>query len=109
MIALAAFIFTVAGTLATVVWRLRSIQAELKEEFRTDIAAAEKETADRLQAIVSGFRDTFAALREKINLVELNTEREFISKDTFSAVTGEIKDALVRMEGKIDKLRSSSP
>lgn len=61
---------------------------KLREELRSAMAAASLvrgETADE-------FRDTFAALRQKINDVELETERRFVDKDDFKNFVKEYRE-----------------
>lgn len=60
----------------------------LREELRVAMSAASHNRSD----VADEFRDTFAALRQKINDVELDTERRFVDKDSFAAFLKEYRE-----------------
>jgi hypothetical protein len=88
---------------------VRAEIAEQKEEVTARISRLELAHAQMDQTLAATVRDSFTALREKINNVELYTEREFISRDTFGVVTAKIEKSIENLGLKIDRLGQRLP
>lgn len=100
LIQIAVLVVSLGSTVAVVVWRIRGIEAECEKSD-----AKIREWADEeIDSLRREFDETLRGLREKINQVELDTEKQFISKETFAAVIRDFGDRLVRFEGKLDRL-----
>lgn len=57
----------------------KSIQ-ESEQRVEAKIDAAEKRNEDRVEQLVNQFHESFSALRQKINDVELGSARDFIDR-----------------------------
>ena len=77
-----------------------------EERVESKIDAAERRGEDKVETIVAQFHDTFASLRQKINDVELQTERGFVAKNDFDEFRTEYREDKNRMFEKLDKLLS---
>lgn len=98
-------LFTIGGFVGR--YWMQSVRADLARQdtkHAAEQARAEREQAQKLEDLLAGFRDSFAALREKISQVELYNEREFISKDTFGVVVAKIEKSIENLGLKIDGL-----
>lgn len=82
-------------------WGRREAQREqhLKEDYNLKIGDLREEMRHSVigattlrEAVVSEFRDTFAALRQRINDVELTTEREFVRNEEFKEFREEYRE-----------------
>lgn len=100
VIQIVVLVVSLGGTIGGVFWRLRGIQAECEKAD----AASREWTDEKIDGLKREFDETLRGLREKINQVQLDTERQFISKETFAAVIKDFGDRLVRFEGKLDRL-----
>lgn len=110
-------IFNLVSTAIIGTWKLSRVELSLRET----ISKAEKETDALIERRVNQFGDTIAALRQKINDVELNSEKTFMRRDSFIKVQDTIENSmrsfvdriegrLERMENKIDtKTQSNFP
>ena len=72
------------------------IKEDIKEEIKSDLAAFENRIEDRMDSTAQAFDETLRGFREKINLVgekinqvELYTERHFITKTDFASFVAE--------------------
>lgn len=62
------------------------------ETFEHRFEESEQRTAHTLSIFEQQFRDTFTALRQKINDVELGTEKHFVSKQGFESFLSEYRE-----------------
>lgn len=90
--------------LAAGVWKVARIEGQIKEDFKTAIDETRTEIEDKVEALVGQFQDTFAALRQKINDVELQTERLFVSKSGFDEFRKEYREDMASLMRKIDHI-----
>lgn len=82
-VALASALVGAVGGLITGVWRVARIEQEIRQDLTEQIAEAIRERDGRLKAIAEQFDETLKGLRQKINDVELSTERHFVAKMDF--------------------------
>lgn len=86
------------------VWHVARIEGQIKDDFKKCIDETKTEIEGRVEALVGQFQDTFAALRQKINDVELQTERLFVSKSGFDEFRKEYRDDMKSLMKKIDHI-----
>lgn len=104
IIGLASAIFGGGAGLAAGVWKVARIEGQIKEEFKAYIDETKTGIEERVEALVGQFQDTFAALRQKINDVELHTERLFVSKAGFDEFRKEYREDMASLMRKIDHI-----
>jgi hypothetical protein len=101
--------------IAAGIWRLSRTEAAIRQE----IASHRIENADRVDTAVRQIGETFTAFRTKITEVELYLRDNYVRRDSFQSVVGQvmgdmktigdrIEARLLRMEGKIDRNSNSS-
>src|ERR1041385_233038 len=92
IITIASFVFTAAGMLVGVTLRLSGVVSELKDAIKT----SKDEVEARQDVITKQFGETVAALRQKVNDVELDTAKTYMRRESFYQVkaemSAEIKD-----------------
>lgn len=77
---------------------------KVKEDYDSKITAAERRGEVKVQTEIAAFRDTVIALRQKINDVELATERGFVAKPDFDDFRKEYREDRNRMFEKLDEI-----
>lgn len=75
-----------------------------EQRLETKIDAAERRGEDKVEGIIGQFHDSFASLRQKINDVELQTERGFVAKPDFEDFRAEYREDKNRMFEKLDRI-----
>ncbi len=102
---LSAMVGAICG-IFTAGWRLGRIEARLKLEFKTALSEAEKRIEDQVRQSTGLFDETLRGIRQKINDVELSTERRFVPRDEFAEFRDEYRQdmrdlkALIAQAGK---------
>lgn len=81
----------------------KSIDA-IKSELGAKLNEAEKNIEDKIEENTQHFSETFKALREKINSVELDTEKRFLKKQEFTEFHKEYREDQRRLGDKLDTL-----
>lgn len=89
----------VAGT-----WRVARIEGQVREDFDKCIDEAKENLEAKVEGLVEQFQETFSALRQKINDVELQTERQFVSKAGFDEFRKEYREDMANLMRKIDHI-----
>ena len=90
-------------------------EPEMRLDFQNSLSAAEKLVEDKIDAatkegetkmdaFVTQFHESFSALRQKINDVELNTAKSFVPKADFEDFRREYREDRNRMFQKLDNL-----
>jgi hypothetical protein len=92
-----------AGLIAGV-WRVARIQGRLELSFQTSIAECERRFEDKVDLARKAFDETLKGIRQKINDVELNTERNFVGQDDFSEFRVEYRKDIERIFDKLDRI-----
>lgn len=90
--AIAAIIGAAVGVVGSVFgfgWRMGRIEGRLEAKFSAQMAGTEKRIEDH---IVTPFNETLKGMRQKINDVELETERHFLKKDEFDDFRKEYRE-----------------
>jgi hypothetical protein len=84
----------------------RSAEREqaIKDELRGDMKSLKEELMDSSSALIEQFRESFAGIRQKINDVELDAQKNFVSKDDFKEFREEYRENTNRIFDKLDKL-----
>ena len=67
-------------------------EQKIKDEFRAEMTAHKNHTEETKDALVEQFKESFAGLRQKINDVELDAQKTFVSKDDFKDFREEYRD-----------------
>lgn len=104
-----------AAGLVAATWRLARIEPALRLDIKRDIAGIENELRDeinvgekrisaKIEEAAQLFDETLKALRQKINDVELETARGFISKPHFDDFRREYREDMRRLMDKIDEI-----
>jgi uncharacterized protein YjbJ (UPF0337 family) len=104
VVALVSAIFGGGTGLAAGVWRVARIEGKVKDDFKKCIDETRDDIEAKVEALVGQFQDTFAALRQKINDVELQTERLFVSKSGFDEFRKEYREDMSSLMRKIDHI-----
>ena len=96
--------FGAAASIFTGGWRLGRIESRLKLHFQEAINESEKRIEEKVERAGSNFDETLKGLRQKINDVELDTERRFLLKDSFDDFREEYREDIRRIFDKLDHL-----
>ena len=90
-----------AGGLVAGVWKVAHIEQDLRKDFSQDIAEAAHELSLQISKVTDQFDETLRGLRQKINDVELNTERSFVSKPDFDDFRKEYREDMRDLKSSI--------
>lgn len=114
-IAGAAFLLNAGGVIWALAWNARGIKSHVDMTMAAHDATMvrmmnEHQVSDthEFALLRREFGETGAALRQKINEVELWNRDNFVRRDTFSAVTaswhGEVRTRFEKIDEKIDRV-----
>ena len=95
-----------AGGLVAGIWRIAHIEHDLRRDFEQEVAEATHELGEKLDNLSNQFDETLKGLRQKINDVELYTEREFMSKDGFDEFRREFREDMKSLNEKLDRMNT---
>lgn len=84
--------------------RVGKIESGLSLNFKQAINESKKEIEDKVEQARKSFDETLKGLRQKINDVELDTARGFVSKGDFADFREEYRDNTQRIFEKLDNL-----
>jgi hypothetical protein len=84
-------------------WTLARSRGKLIEKIDEAKLELDRRINAETDTAFKQFGETVAALRQKMNEMELWNRDNFVSKGTFTAVMGEIKENQRRLEEKIDR------
>jgi hypothetical protein len=104
--AIGAHIFRAGGDKPTAKLNLQGAIASAEQRLGEKIDAAEQRSETKIEGLVDQFHDSFAALRQKINDVELDTAKNFVAKSDFEDFRHEYRDDRSRMFRKLDDILS---
>lgn len=96
--------FGAVGSIFTGGWRLGRIESRLKLHFQQAINESEKRIEDKVDSATGAFDETLKGLRQKINDVELDTERRFLLKGDFNDFREEYRENTNRIFDKLDQI-----
>lgn len=107
--AIASLVLNIGIAIVGATWGI----AKIKDAVRDAMDAHKQEYDQQLDNLSRQFTDTFAALRQKINDVELDAAKTYMRRESFYQVKSEmsaeirefrndLKDRLDRLETKID-------
>jgi cysteine sulfinate desulfinase/cysteine desulfurase-like protein len=85
------------------VFRAGGVAPKMQTDFKNAVDAAEKRIEDQMDAATQHFDETLRGLREKINSVELNTERHFLPKEDFNAFREEYRQDIRDIKAMVSK------
>lgn len=77
---------------------------EQTKQLEATVRESEKNIEENVQQLTHEFGETFKAMRQKINDVELASERTFLKKGEFEDFRKEYRDNEQRKDEKLDKL-----
>jgi hypothetical protein len=89
--------------LVTGVWVLGRNNTKLVIMVTKTVAEQRKEVDIRLEEIQKRFGENILAIRQKMNDMEIWGRDNFVAKQTFQLVIGEIKTLFTRIEDKLDR------
>jgi len=92
------------GGLIAGVWKVAHIEQDLRRDFGQDIAEATHEVGEKLSELASQFDETLKGLRQKINDVELETERRFLPKGDFDDFRNEYREDMRDLKDSIARI-----
>jgi hypothetical protein len=76
------------------------------DNLQRDVARLERSGNDRSDLIMREFGETVAAVRQKINDVELNSERAFVAKGDFDDFRKEYREDMRDLKSSIANLKT---
>lgn len=85
-------VFGMVGSIFTGGWRLGRIESRLKLHFEQAMNESERRIEEKLEEGRQAYDETLKGLRQKINDVELDTERRFVAKDDFNDFREEYRE-----------------
>lgn len=87
-------------------WGRKSATAEhqTKEDYESKIAKAAVAMDDRLDMLVSQFKETFTGLRRQMDEDRLHTEQSFLRKDDFKDFREEYRDDMRELKKQIAEI-----
>ena len=85
-------LFGAAGGIFAGGWRLGKIEGRLKLNFKEALAMSEQRIEDKVDSARESFDETLKGLRQKINDVELDTEKRFVAKHDFNDFREEYRE-----------------
>jgi hypothetical protein len=91
------------GAIFAWVFRAGGIGPKMQTDFKEAVGAAEKRIEDQMDAATQHFDETLRGLREKINSVELNTERHFLPKEDFNAFREEYRQDIRDIKAMVSR------
>lgn len=100
--------FGVVVGIFTAGWRFAKIEGRLTEQFRVDLEKAENEIEEKVKESTQTFDETLKGLRQKINDVELNSEKRFLQKEEFADFRAEYRQDIRRIFAKLENLPNSN-
>lgn len=104
VIGLISLLIGAAGGLIGGTYRVARIEGQIREDFKQCIDETKDEIEAKVEALVGQFHETFAGIRQKINDVELQTERLFVSKSGFDEFRKEYREDMASLMKKIDHI-----
>jgi len=90
----------VSGLIAGI-WRVAHIEQGLRLDFTQDIAESTNELSQKLTDLANHFDETLRGLRQKINDVELDTAKNFVSKPDFDDFRKEYREDIRDLKNSI--------
>lgn len=91
-------------------WNLATKLAEMERSLRTSIGAAKDEVEERQDTATRQFGETIAALRQKLNEVELDMARNYMRRDSFYPARQEMSDQIKELgrtlNARLDRLET---
>ena len=73
-------------------WRMGRIEGRIKLHFQSSLAESEQKFLAKVEDETKAFEQTLLALRQKINDVELDTERRFLPRGDFDDFREEYRE-----------------
>lgn len=85
------------------VWRVARIEPTIRGDFERAVDTAEKRVEAKMTGATDHFDETLRGLREKINQVELGSERRFLLKDDFNDFREEYRQDIRDLKDRLSK------
>lgn len=89
------------------VWRVAHIEQDIRKDFTQEIAEATHELGLKIDEATDRFDETLKGLRQKINDVELGTERNFrnfVDKKDFDNLRDEWREDMRDLKNNISEM-----
>lgn len=109
-IAFGSLLFVIASGGGGVIWRLGTVRTEIlgqigkgKLDAVKQIADVKKELEEKLDRAYMDFGDAPLALREKLSILELHVEREFVSKREYDKDQAQLMEFLKGLRESVEK------
>lgn len=100
------------GGLIKGIWNVAKIEQHLRKDFSQELAEAHHELGEKLDTVADRFEQTLHALRQKINDVELNTEKrfhEYVDKGDFNSLRDEWRQDMRELKNYIADTLKAKP
>lgn len=104
--AFAAIVGALFGAISSIFtggWRLGRIEPRLKLHFEQAISESEKRIEEKVDQARDAFDETLKGLRQKINDVELNSEKRFLPKEEFNDFRQEYREDMRDLKALISQ------
>ena len=86
-------------------WRAGRAEGRLMLSFQTAISESETKIEEKVDLARESFDETLKGLRQKINDVELNSERSFVAKGDFDDFRKEYREDMRDLKSSIAGLK----
>ncbi len=83
------------------VWKLSRIEKDIRKDFSQEVAEAVHEFREQHEDLAVKFEETLKAMRQKVNDVELDLQKNFVSKANFAEFRQEYRDDMREIKGAI--------
>lgn len=88
------------------VWRVARIDQGVRNDVNQQVSELRREMTEKVALVADQFAETLRGLRQKINDVELQTHKNFVSKSDFSEFREEYRDDMRDLKNSIAELRN---
>lgn len=103
----AGFFFTIAITLFAAGRWVGASEERMKLKIREDITESEKSFRETLESARHGFDETLKGLRQKINDVENDALKNYLSKNDWNEFRKEFREDMQNILTKLDHLQQA--
>jgi len=94
-------VLNLAGTLAVVSWKMSRVEPTMKLALKEALDETTKEIDERIDRHVRYFGEGVAAVRQKINDVELYCRDNFVKKDEHTSQFIQLRERIEILIGKM--------
>jgi hypothetical protein len=107
-LAFASLVLNVIVAITALTVGLGKIRDTVREQLHKEINKMREQTNADIDNMARSFGESVAAIREKIAVVELESYKVFMRRDSFQELTKAIEARMDRYENKLDRFMESS-